>query len=113
MKTVRNLVPPESRLMSRVAQKADPSLSLRLGEGHPGLKGVIVEVRTPSARDASTDPGELELRLLEFGFVEGARVEILHEGPIGGDPIVVRLDDMRIALRRSEAMNVVLRPEAA
>ena len=99
--------------MSRVAPKADPRIALRLGDGRPGLRGVITEVLAPSAKGSSSDPGELELRLLEFGFVEGARVEVLHEGPIGGDPIVVRLDDMRIALRRSEAMNVVLRPEAA
>jgi ferrous iron transport protein A len=40
--------------------------------------------------------------------VEGAQVEVLQEGPIGGDPIAVRVDDMRVALRRSEAMNVIL-----
>lgn len=61
----------------------------------------------------AVDPAELELRLLEFGFVEGARVEVLHEGPLGGNPIAVKVDGMRIALRRSEAMNVILTPEAA
>src|ERR1043165_3761681 len=30
---------------------------------------------------------ELERRLLELGFVEGAEVEVLHEGPLGGDRI--------------------------
>jgi ferrous iron transport protein A len=75
----------------------------------PGFRGVIVAVRRPSgSTPGATDPEELELRLLEFGFVEGAQVEVLHEGPIGGDPIAVRVDDMRVALRRSEAMNVIL-----
>jgi ferrous iron transport protein A len=86
---------------------------LRLGEAHPGDRGVILEVRTPPAGSTGgVDPAELELRLLEFGFVEGARVEVLHEGLLGGDPIAVKVDDMRVALRRGEAMNVILAPEA-
>lgn len=86
----------------------------RLGEAHPGDRGVILEVRTSSAESAGdVDPAELELRLLEFGFVEGARVEVLYEGPLGGNPIAVKVDDMRVALRRAEAMNVILAPEAA
>jgi ferrous iron transport protein A len=44
-----------------------------------------------------------------MGFVEGARVEILHEGFIGRDPIAVKLDDMRVALRRREACCVRVR----
>ena len=62
---------------------------------------------------AETDPGdhgvgveELQRRLLEFGFVEGARIELLHEGAIRRDPIAVRLDDMRVALRRRDAEDV-------
>ena len=34
---------------------------------------------------------ELERRLLELGFVEGASVEVLHEGPVGRDPIARRV----------------------
>ena len=47
-----------------------------------------------------------EGRLLEFGFVEGATIEVMHEGAIRRDPIAVRLDDMRIALRRRDAEDV-------
>ena len=47
--------------------------------------------------------GEMERRLLEMGFVEGARVEILHEGPFGRDPLAVRVDDITVALRRRDA----------
>ena len=47
--------------------------------------------------------GEMERRLLEMGFVEGARIEILHEGPFGRDPLAVRVDDLTVALRRREA----------
>jgi ferrous iron transport protein A len=46
-----------------------------------------------------------------MGFVEGARVEILHEGFIRRDPICVRLDDMRVALRRREARGVMILPD--
>jgi ferrous iron transport protein A len=52
---------------------------------------------------------ELERRLLEMGFVEGAQVEILHEGLIGRDPIAVRLNDMRVAMRRREATCVLVK----
>ena len=51
---------------------------------------------------------ELERRLLELGFVEGAEVEILHEGPLGRDPIAVRVNDYTIALRRREAMAILV-----
>jgi ferrous iron transport protein A len=100
--------------MSSDAPRADPESAVRLGDVQPGFRGIIVAVRRPSgAAPGATDPEELELRLLEFGFVEGARVEVLHEGPIGGDPIAVRVDDMRVALRRSEAMNVILAEASA
>jgi ferrous iron transport protein A len=100
--------------MSSDALRAAPESAFRLGDVQPGFRGVIVAVRRPSgSTPGATDPGELELRLLEFGFVEGAQVEVLHEGPIGGDPIAVRVDDMRVALRRSEAMNVILAEASA
>ena len=58
-------------------------------------------------------PKRIERRLLEIGFVEGARVKILHEGFLGRDPIVVSLDDTRVALRRREARAVMVRPDQA
>jgi ferrous iron transport protein A len=58
------------------------------------------------AEDHGVALDELHRRLLEFGFVEGARVEVLHEGAIRRDPIAVRLDDMRVALRRHDAKDV-------
>ena len=100
--------------MSSDALWAAPGSAVRLGDMQPGFRGVIVAVRRPSGSAAgATDPEEMELRLLEFGFVEGAWVEVLHEGPIGGDPIAVRVDDMRVALRRNEAMNVILTEASA
>ena len=86
---------------------AADGLVVRLGAAQPGDRGMIVDVL---AGEPGTDHGvaadELHRRLLEFGFVEGARVEVLHQGAIGRDPIAVRLDDMRIGLRRRDAEGV-------
>lgn len=100
--------------MPKAVPEPEETDAFILGAAHPGDRGVIIRVRTGDERAADgLTAQEIELRLLEFGFVEGARVEVLHEGPIGGDPIAVRVDGMRIALRRAEAMNVILSPEAA
>ncbi|HYE46415.1 MAG TPA: FeoA domain-containing protein [Caulobacter sp.] len=77
---------------------ATPLSGARVGQG-----GVIARVDGRLAGQGVLDPEELERRLLELGFVEGARVRILHEGLFGGDPIAVKLDDMRVAVRRREA----------
>ena len=76
-----------------------------LGRGARGLRGVVTSVGPNNGGHAAGGlaQAELERRLLEIGFVEGAQVEILHEGALGGDPIAVRLDDMCVALRRREA----------
>jgi ferrous iron transport protein A len=80
-----------------------------LSDGGRGFSGVITRL---AAHDepGGLPAGELERRLLEMGFVEGARVEIIHEGFIARDPIAVRLDDMRVALRRRDARGVLVRP---
>jgi ferrous iron transport protein A len=96
------------------AQK-DP-LIIPLGSGHKGLKGIVVAVGRTERSDTQADEvfdAELERRLLEIGFVEGAEVEILHEGFIGKDPIAVRVDDMSVALRRREANVILIKPVAA
>nr|WP_174300797.1 FeoA family protein [Caulobacter sp. S45] len=85
-----------------------------LGRGARGLRGVVASVGTGALAHAAggLEPAELERRLLEIGFVEGARIEILHEGALGGDPIAVRIDDARVALRRREADAVLIQVEA-
>lgn len=56
----------------------------------------------------SLPSGELERRLLEMGFVEGSRVEVLHEGFPGRDPIAVRIGQTVVALRRGEAHAILV-----
>jgi ferrous iron transport protein A len=82
---------------------------VQLGSAERGTSGTISSVdarRVASALSAN----ELESRLLELGFVEGARVEILHQGMVGRDPIAVRVDNVTIAIRRREAMAVTVAP---
>ena len=78
-----------------------------LGLARRGYSGVIQHLSAREAGSALSDI-ELESRLIELGFVEGARVEILHEGIVGGDPIAVRVDNVTIAVRRREAMAIIV-----
>ena len=82
---------------------------VRLSTVRPGDRGLIVEVRADHAGEHGVDTHELERRLLEFGFVEGARFELLHQGLVRRDPMAVRVDDMRVALRRRDAEDVWVR----
>lgn len=52
--------------------------------------------------------GELERRLIEMGLVEGALIEVLHEGFPSRDPMAVRVSDHTVALRRTEASAVIV-----
>ena len=91
-----------------------PPDAVRLSAARPGDRGVIVDVRSEGhSGDHGVDGEELLRRLLEFGFVEGAVIEVLHEGAIRHDPIAVRLDDMRVALRRRDAQDVWVRLDGA
>jgi len=91
---------------------AIPAGATRLSQARPGARGVIVDVRADHANEHGVDVHELERRLLESGFVEGAAFEVLHEGLFGADPIAVRVDDMRVALRRRDAEDVWVRLES-
>ena len=85
--------------------------TLKLSHARKGDRGVIVRVVDHAVSD---EHGlELERRLLELGFVEGAQVELLHEGLFGRDPIAMKVDDMRVALRRQEAACLTVRFEPA
>ena len=105
----------DSPVRSTLAAPVDMAGSVApLGWGARGFRGVVASVGTGgTARGAGgLESSELERRLLEIGFVEGARIEILHEGALGGDPIAVRIDDARVALRRREADSVLVQVEA-
>ncbi|HEX2634091.1 MAG TPA: FeoA family protein [Bradyrhizobium sp.] len=80
---------------------------LRLGLAKRGYSGVIQHLDAAEAGSALSAV-ELESRLIELGFVEGAKVEVLHEGIVGRDPIAVRVENVTIAVRRREAMAIIV-----
>jgi ferrous iron transport protein A len=81
--------------------------SVPLGLARRGFRGHIQAIHVGDGAHGLSAM-ELERRLLELGFVEGAEVEVLHEGPLGRDPIAVRVNDNTIALRRREAMAILV-----
>ncbi|MBI4925405.1 MAG: ferrous iron transport protein A [Bdellovibrio sp.] len=73
-----------------------------LGELNKGETGIIVKVK---------ENYKISNRLLEMGFLEGTRVEVIHEAPITKDPIAIRVRGAIIALRRSEAQLIEIENE--
>lgn len=93
--------------MMTMGEEIDTRQHMPLGQARRGYRGIIQHLDTAGVSSALSDL-ELESRLLELGFVEGARVEILHEGIVGRDPIAVRVDNVTIAVRRREAMAIIV-----
>ena len=85
----------------------DMQAQLPLGLARRGFSGVIHRIAATEAGSA-LPAIELESRLIEMGFVEGARVQVLHEGAVGRDPIAVRVENITIAVRRREAMAIIV-----
>ena len=79
---------------------------IKLSDARVGDRGVIVSVGTHCHHQ--TEEVELERRLLELGLVEGANIELIHEGLFGRDPMALKVDDMRVALRRKEAASLTV-----
>ncbi|HEX3862085.1 MAG TPA: FeoA family protein [Stellaceae bacterium] len=88
---------------------AAQSTAQPLGDAALGFVGTVRTVAAP-AGEGALPAGEIERRLIELGFVEGVRVEILHQGLFGRDPIAVRVDGMTIALRRRDAAGIMVDP---
>jgi ferrous iron transport protein A len=88
-------------------KQTDALQQIPLGLAKRGYSGVIHRLAADEASSALSAI-ELESRLIELGFVEGAKVEVVHEGIIGRDPIAVRIENVTIAVRRREAMAVIV-----
>ncbi len=52
-------------------------------------------------------PAEAQ-RLRNLGLDEGVRIEALHGGPIGRDPLAVKIGRMIVAIRRNNAQAVLV-----
>ena len=84
--------------------------AVALGAAPVGFAGRIHTIRVTADIDG-LPAAELERRLIELGFVEGARVEILHQGLFGQDPIAMRVNEATVALRRREATSILVEPD--
>ena len=51
-------------------------------------------------------------RLRALGIEEGCQIAMLHAGPLGGDPVMVQVDEISLALRRAEAAQIEVGIEA-
>jgi ferrous iron transport protein A len=79
----------------------DASLPTALSQLRPGMTATIVAVGS-----VTDGVSQLELRLLELGFIAGERVQVVAEARPGRDPFVVRVGNSQFALRRCEAQNI-------
>jgi len=71
-----------------------------------GQAARVVSV-VPSAPDV---PADLTRRLADLGFLPGERVHVLARGPLGGEPVAVRVGTATFALRRLEADCIRIAP---
>jgi len=93
--------------MSESSQSLQERQYVPLGEARRGFRGRIHAIIVKEGT-SQLPAEELERRLIELGFIEGALVEILHEGIFGRDPIAVRVNAASVALRRREAMAILV-----
>jgi ferrous iron transport protein A len=70
-----------------------------------GQTVTIREVRTGAS---ALEGGDIGLRLLELGFVEGESLRVIAHGFPGSEPIAVRIGNTTFALRRFEADHVLV-----
>lgn len=79
---------------------------ISLGTARRGYRGRVAVI-LPVAGSGRLAADEMERRLIEMGFIEGAEIEIVHEAPFGRDPIAVRVGPATVALRRRDAMAIL------
>jgi ferrous iron transport protein A len=76
----------------------------RVGVGRTVIVGAV---RTGTSE---VEGGDIGLRLLELGFVEGEPLRVVAHGYPGHEPIAVRIGNTTFALRRFEADHVLVVP---
>lgn len=81
-----------------------------LGKAAVGFKGTIKALDASNYAKTGLPSLEIEHRLMEMGFTQGASVEIKHEGLWGSDPIAVKVNSITIALRRRLANAILVCP---
>ncbi len=72
--------------------------------------GQTVLVRQVRTGVSQVEGGDIGLRLVELGFVEGEPLRVVAHGFPGREPIAVRIGSTTFALRRFEADHVLVVP---
>lgn len=72
--------------------------------------GQTVIVRQVRTGVSQVEGGDIGLRLLELGFLEGEPLRVVAHGFPGREPIAVRIGSTTFALRRFEADHVLVVP---
>jgi ferrous iron transport protein A len=70
--------------------------------------GQSVIVREVRCGISEVEGGDIGLRLLELGFIEGEPLRVVAHGYPGREPIAVRIGNTTFALRRFEAEHVLV-----
>lgn len=55
---------------------------------------------------------ELQTVMDRFGLFPGAQVQCLGEAPFGHDPMIIKIDNHRLAIRRAMAQQIAITAEA-
>ena len=84
---------------------ATPTLS----DLHVGARGIIEGVVDDDSTLGEETGATIVMRLIELGFVQGERFEVIAEARPSGDPLAVRIGGSCFALRRREAAAVLVR----
>ena len=78
-----------------------------------GARGVVTDVRDDAQSLGDEAHSTVSRRLLELGFIPGEAIEVVEEIWPGGDPIAVRVGNTTFALRRREAVAVMVAVDRA
>lgn len=85
-------------------QPTPADFAFRLDELALGRRGRIADVDWASLGFSEA------ARLRHFGFDHDVEVEPLHAGPLGRDPLAVRVGRMTVAIRRTHARAIRVVP---
>lgn len=95
----------DAREESPAREESEESLEVPLSAAPVGTRGRIAAISTPGAP-------ALAHRLNDLGFVTGAAVEVVRRAPLG-DPVLYRVSDYEICLRKAQAAAVRVHIAAA
>jgi DtxR family Mn-dependent transcriptional regulator len=94
----KEILPLATAAACHVSVIPAPALAVPLGELVVGSQAVVVEIM---------GGGNHQRRMLDMGFVPGARVAVLRDAPLG-DPVEYRIKGTAVALRREDADTVLV-----